>query len=110
MQFAAVQQPALTCEAVISGACFLLEDVPEARRRIFALVERGLLRVIPVLPEEYPAVRELITRHGKWMDYVDACLVRLSGLFRNHTVVTTDAEDFRTYRRFKRQSLLQSAP
>jgi predicted nucleic acid-binding protein len=49
-QFAAIQQPALTCEAVISEACFLLRDVPDSRQKIFALVERGVLRVVPVLP------------------------------------------------------------
>ena len=109
-QFAAIQQPAFTCEAVISEACFLLRDVPEARQKIFTLVERGILRVVPVLPDESPAVRTLLARYGKRMDYADACLVRLSELYREHTVVTTDAEDFRIYRRFTRQSLILRVP
>ena len=109
-QFAAIQQPALTCEAVVSEACFLLRDVPEARQKIFALVERGILRVVPVLPDESPAVRALLARYGKRMDYADACLVRLSELYREHTVVTTDAEDFRIYRRFTRQAIALSVP
>jgi uncharacterized protein len=109
-QFSAIQQPAVTCEAVISEACFLLRDVPEARQKIFALVERGILRIVPVLPEESPAVRALLIRHGKRMDYADACLVRLSELHREHTVVTTDAEDFRIYRRFTRKPLALSVP
>jgi predicted nucleic acid-binding protein len=104
-QFAAIQQPALTCEAVISEACFLLREVPEARQKIFVLVERGILRVVPVLPDESPAVRALIARYGKRVDYADACLVRMSELYREHKVVTTDAEDFRIYRRFTRQAL-----
>jgi hypothetical protein len=95
---------------VISEACFLLRDVPEARQKIFALVERGILRIVPVLPDESPAVRTLITRYGKRMDYADACLVRLSELYREHTIVTTDAEDFRIYRRFTRQALVLSVP
>jgi predicted nucleic acid-binding protein len=109
-QFASIQQPALTCEAVISEACFLLRDVPETRQKIFTLVERGILRVVPVLPDESPAVRILLARYGKRMDYADACLVRLSELYREHTVVTTDAEDFRIYRRFIRQSITLRAP
>jgi predicted nucleic acid-binding protein len=109
-QFATIKQPALTCEAVISEACFLLRDVPEARQKIFALVERGILRVVPVLPDESPAVRTLLTRYGKRMDYADACLVRLSELYNEHTVVTTDAEDFRIYRRFIRKALVLSVP
>ena len=104
-QFAAIQQPALTCEAVISEACFLLRESPDARQKIFTLVERGILRIVPVLPDESPSVRVLLTRYGKRMDYADACLVRMSELYREHSVVTTDAEDFRIYRRFTRQAL-----
>lgn len=109
-QFAAIKQPALTCDAVISEACFLLRDVPEARQKVFALIEQGILRVLPVLPDESPAVRTLLARYGQRMDYADACLVRLSELHRGHTVVTTDAEDFRIYRRFTRQALLLNVP
>lgn len=77
---------------------------------MFALVERGVLRVVPMLPEESPAVRMLLTRYGKRMDYADACLVRMSELYREHAVVTTDAEDFRIYRRFTRQALRLVVP
>ena len=109
-QFATMKQPAIACEAVISEACFLLRDVPDARQKIFALVERGILRVLPMLPDESPAVRALLTRYGKRMDYADACLVRMSELHRGHSVVTTDAEDFRIYRRFTRQALTLIVP
>jgi uncharacterized protein len=94
--FVAIRQPALTCDAVISEACFLLRDVHDARQKIFALVERGILRVAPILPDESTAVRTLLARYGQRMDYADACLVRLSELHRKHTVVTTDADDFRS--------------
>lgn len=109
-RFAAIKQPALTCEAVISEACFLLRDVPEARQKVFTLIERGILRVVPVLPDESPAVRALLARYGQRMDYADACLIRLSELHRGHTVVTTDAGDFRIYRRFIRQAIPLSVP
>jgi uncharacterized protein len=105
IQFSAIQRPALTCEAVISEACFLLRDVPDARQKVFTLVERGILRVVPVLPDESPAIRVLLTRYGKRMDYADACVIRISELYREHSVVTTDAEDFGIYRRFTRQAL-----
>ena len=104
-QFAAIRQPALTCEAVISEACFLLRGTPDSRGKIFAMVERGILRVVPILPDESLAVRTLLARYGQRMDYADACLVRLSELHRAHTVVTTDPEDFRIYRRFERQAI-----
>lgn len=103
--FGTIRQPALTCDAVISEACFLLRGTPDSRAKIFALIERGILRVVPVLPDESPAVRNLLNRYGQRMDYADACLVRLAELHREHVIVTTDAEDFRIYRRFGRQAL-----
>lgn len=103
--FATIRQPAITCDAVISEACFLLRGTPDSRGKIFALIERGILRIVPVLPEESPAVRALLARYGQRMDYADACLVRLAELHRKHVIVTTDAEDFRIYRRFGRQAL-----
>lgn len=109
-EFSALRQPALTCDAVISEACFLLRDIPEARQKIFALVERGIVRVLPVLPDESPAVRTLLARYGQRMDYADACLVRLSELHKDHVVVTTDAKDFRIYRRFGRQAMPLRVP
>ncbi len=108
--FAKIQGPAITCDAVISEACFLLREVPDARQKIFVLVERGILRVLPMLSEESSAVRVLLSRYGKRMDYADACLVRLSELYREHTVVTTDAQDFRIYRRFTRQAIPLMVP
>jgi len=109
-EFADIRQPALTCDAVISEACFLLRSVPDARQKIFALVERGVVRIVPILPDESAAVRALLARYGGRMDYADACLVRLSELHRKHTVVTTGAEDFRIYRRFGRQALPLRVP
>lgn len=109
-EFADIRQPALTCDAVISEACFLLRNVPGARQRIFALVERGILRVVPILPDEAPAVRALLARYDERMDYADACLVRLSELNRKHTVVTTDAGDFRIYRHFGKKAVPLRVP
>lgn len=109
-QFAAIRQPALTCDAVISEACFLLRGTPDSREKILALVERGILRVVPILPDESAAVRTLLARYGQRMDYADACIVRLSELHRKHTIVTTDSEDFRIYRRFGRQVLPLRTP
>lgn len=109
-EFAGIRQPALTCDAVISEACFLLRTAPDAREKIFTLIERGVLRVVPILPDESPTVRALLSRYGERMDYADACLIRLSELHRKHTVVTTDADDFRIYRRFGKQALLLRVP
>jgi len=109
-QFALIKQPAITCEAVISEACFLLRDVPGASQKVLALLERGILRVVPLLPEESRALRIRMARYGRRMDFADACLVRLAELYRGHTVVTTDAKDFQVYRRCARQTLALTLP
>lgn len=109
-QFTEIRQPALTCDAVISEACFLLRGTPDSRGKIFSLIERGVLRIVHILPDESPAVRTLLARYGQRMDYADACLVRLAELHRNHVIVTTNADDFRIYRRFGRQALALSMP
>lgn len=107
---AKVQRPALTCEAVLSEACFLLRESTKAREAIFHMVETGVLKVIPLLPKESSAIRNLISRHKKRMDYADGCLVRLSELYPQHSVLTTDATDFQIYRRNNRQKIPAMAP
>ena len=104
-EFPGIRSPALTCEAVISEACFQLRLVPHARRQLLAWVECGGLMVCPMLPAEVRWVDRMLDRYGERMDYADACLVRLSELNREHTIVTTDAKDFRVYRRIRREPL-----
>ena len=109
-QYPQIRSPALTCDAVIAEACFQLKDVPDGRDRLLEMVQAGALRVLPVLPDESAAVRMLLSRYGERMDYADACLVRLSELHRNHAIVTTDAQDFHIYRRFRREPLPLRTP
>lgn len=103
--FPDILSPALTCEAVISEACFQLRQSLQARGRLLAWIKCGGLQVHPLLPGEIEPIEHLFNRYGKRMDYADACLVRLSELHRSHVIVTTDAKDFRVYRRFRREPL-----
>lgn len=105
MHYPRIRSPAFTCDAVIAEACFQLNDVPDGRDRLLEMVQAGALHVLPMLPEESTAVRALLRSYGKRMDYADACLVRLSEIHRHHVIVTTDAKDFRVYRRFRREPL-----
>lgn len=100
-----IRSPAITCDAVIAEACFQLNGVADGRDRLLEMVQTGALCVLPVLPEESGVVRMLLRNYGQRMDYADACLVRLSELHRSHVIVTTDAKDFRVYRRFRRELL-----
>ncbi len=104
-QFPRLAAPVLTCEAVISEACFQLRGTPGARRQLMAWVKGGSMEVLPVLPAEIDSIETLLDRYDPRMDYADACLLRLSKLHRTHVVVTTDREDFQVYRRFRRERL-----
>ena len=38
-------------------------------------------------------------------DLADLCIIRMSELFPHHSVITVDFEDFRVYRRNKREAI-----
>jgi predicted nucleic acid-binding protein len=104
-EFPNLCSPALTCEAVVSEACFQLRRTSSARSQLLAWIRCGGLEVHPILPAEIDQIEKLFARFGIRMDYADACLVRLSELHRGHAIVTTDAKDFRIHRRFRREAL-----
>ncbi|HTM44650.1 MAG TPA: PIN domain-containing protein [Polyangiaceae bacterium] len=98
-----VEPPLLTCEAVISEACFLLRDFPNGQAAVLSLLSRGIVRCNFRLHSEIDGVRALMHKFADVpMSLADACLVRMSELEANSTVLTFDS-DFRIYRRNKRQ-------
>jgi uncharacterized protein len=38
-------------------------------------------------------------------DFADLCIIRMSELYPKHTVITVDEDDFRVYRRNKREAI-----
>jgi predicted nucleic acid-binding protein len=99
-----LEPPFLTCESVVSEACFLLRATPAGPEAVLTLVERGLIWVESAFPldKEATALRELIGRYSKLpMSFADACLVRLSEQYPGARVFTLD-RDFLVYRRNRR--------
>ena len=104
-QLAAVDAPLLTCESVLSEACFLLRKLERGVDAVFRLLERGLISVGFRLADEAPAVRRLMARYSAVpMSLADACLVRLAEIRSESAVLTLDA-DFRIYRKSGRQAI-----
>ena len=96
------EPPMLTCEAVISEACFLLSRHHGADA-VLELLERKVLKIDFRLETEIEAVRVLMSRFANVpMSFADACLVRMTELEPNSTVITFDS-DFLIYRRNRRQ-------
>ena len=110
-QWEAVTFPMMSCEAVISEACFLGHRVrPGAHADVLDLVRSGAIELSFRLADEIDEVGRLI---GKYRDVpmslADACLVRMSELHPNSPVLTMD-RDFTVYRRHRRQRIPVLAP
>lgn len=70
------------------------------------MVSDGLLQISFEIPRQLEHLRELAVRYAdRKPDLADLCLIRMSELFPRYTVVTTDEEDFRVYRRNKREAI-----
>ena len=97
-----ITEPLLTCEAVLAETAFHLRSVTTA----LAMVREGLVEVAFDCREHWPQLEALATRYGsRQPDFADLCLIRLSELHPRHTVVTVDREDFKIYRRNKRETI-----
>jgi len=91
--------PMLTCEAVITEACYLMRSEPNGKEDVLALIERGILKIDFSLQMEVEAIKDLMTTYENVpMDFADGCLVRMSELTENANVFTLDG-DFWIYRK-----------
>ena len=105
-----LRPPFVTCEAVLSEACFLLRHTAGGAEAILALVERELVAVRFAADAEIPALRRLLARYADVpMSFADACLVRMSELNSTCRLLSLD-HDFRRYRRNGRQAIPLIAP
>ena len=102
-RFAEIVPPILTCEAVLSEACFLVRRGHRGVEGVLGLVDRGVVQVGLGLREQFGEVSALMRRYANVpMSLADACLVRMSELASDRIVFTLD-RDFRIYRRHCRQ-------
>ena len=94
--------PALTCESVLSETAFQVRS-SEAPLK---MVSDGLLQIAFDVPKELEHLRDLAARYAdRRPDLADLCLIRMSELFPRNVVVTVDEDDFRVYRRNKREAI-----
>ena len=63
-QFAEIEPPLLSCEAVISEACFLLRALHGGTRTVLDLLNRGIVEIPFHLDEEADPVMHLLTRYA----------------------------------------------
>ncbi len=98
-----IEPPIYTCEAVVSEACFLLGRLAGGQAALLQLLANDVVRIDFRLHTEIETVRGLMRKFATVpMSLADACLVRMSELDAQTTIVTLDS-DFRVYRRNRRQ-------
>ena len=107
--FSRLDPPAITCEPVLTEACFLIE---RNGRRGTVILDYALAAHIHIslqLEREMDAVRALMRRYSNVpMSLADACLVRLAEM-TGLPICTLDA-DFSIYRIHGRQAVTLIAP
>jgi len=109
-QWAHIDPPLLTCEAVLSEACFLLKDNEGGQAAVPELLRRGILRLPFRIDEHAGEIKWLLQKYADVpMSLADACLVRMSETYADSPVLTIDG-DFRIYRRNKRQIIPVLSP
>jgi uncharacterized protein len=99
-----VDPPIVTCEAVLTEACFLIARTRRPAARALEPFERGRLKIDFRLDQELGAVRALMQRYVNVpMSLADACLVRLAEI-TSLPICTLDS-DFAIYRAHGRRPL-----
>lgn len=97
-----LDEPLLTCESVLSEAAFHLGS----SESVLDLVTAGMLQVAFDCTRNIEQLRQLAVRYAdRSPDLADLCLIRMSELHTRHTIITIDEEDFRVYRRNKREAI-----
>jgi uncharacterized protein len=107
--FSEVQPPVITCEAVLTEACFLIERNRWPATRVLEYVLESEIRIGLQLEHEIEAIRGLMQRYANVpMSLADACLVRLAEI-TDLPICTLD-HDFAIYRAGRRRFLTLITP
>jgi predicted nucleic acid-binding protein len=99
---AGITEPLLTCEAVLAETAFHLQSVP----LVLAMLSEELVALSFDCSDHLAQLGALAKCYeDRHPDLADLCLIRMSELYPRHSVVTVDREDFRVYRRNKRETI-----
>ena len=100
-----IQPPLLTCESVVSEACFLLQQIQGGSAAVLELFNRRVIDLRFSLADETEQISRLMKKYQDMpMSLADACLVRMAELNPKAAVLTLDG-DFRVYRKERRQRI-----
>jgi len=102
-----ITEPLLTCEAVLAETAFHLQDVG----LMLEMIADGLVALPFDCNDHLPQLAALAKRYkDRTPDLADLCLIRMSEIYPKHSVITVDVQDFRVYRRNKREIIPLISP
>jgi predicted nucleic acid-binding protein len=96
--------PLHTTEIVLGEACHQLGGNSAPVQALLDWVRKGAVQLHSLWPSHLGRTQELMLKYER-MDAADASLVVLSEQYPLAEIVTIDAQDFRLYRRFRREAL-----
>ena len=93
-----IEQPLVTCEAVIAESCYLLRGLHGASEAILENVASGVFQIPFSISRSAAVVRRIIQKYrDKGIDFADACLIRIAEELNTGEILTLDS-DFHIYR------------
>ena len=100
----------MTCEAVLSEACFLLGGLDGGQIAVFELLKRKILHIPFKMIEHINQIAWLSQKYSNVpMSLADACLVKMAEAYPESSLFTIDT-DFTIYRKNKRQIIPVLSP
>ncbi len=110
LQWAQIEPPLLTCEAVLSEVCFLLDGLDGGQTVVLELLSRRILHTPFRLTEHVNQIGLLLQKYSNVpLSLADACLVRMTELYSESPLLTLDA-DFKIYRKDRRKVIPTLSP
>jgi predicted nucleic acid-binding protein len=108
-QFIALDLPFITCEPVLTEACFIAARNGVSPARVLDVVASGAMQIGLQVQDEVAVLQTLMLRYAAVpMSLADACLVRLAEI-TGLPICTLDS-DFLIYRAHRRNTLDLIAP
>lgn len=93
-----LEQPLVTCEAVIAESSYLLRGLPGAPETVLQNVERGVFQIPFQLSRSAAPVRSIMRKYRDLpADFADACLIHLAEELSTGDILTLDG-NFQLYR------------
>ncbi len=96
-----ITEPLITCEAVLAEAAFHLGS----SSYVLSLLRNDMFRLGFDLTRTWSSCRTGQAIADRRPDLADLCVIRMSELYPRYTVITVDENEFRVFRRNKRETI-----